>query len=56
MSWFLTPPSQIPRVENYLRVMALLLSIEDIKKQTHRAATVIFSAVEEVRSSLTVFS
>jgi hypothetical protein len=42
-----TPP-QIPRVENYLRVMALLLSLEDIKKQTLRAATVIFSVVEEV--------
>jgi hypothetical protein len=35
-------------VENYLKVMALLLSLEDIKKQTLRAATVIFSATQEV--------
>jgi hypothetical protein len=39
---------QIPRVENYLKVIALLLSVEDIKKQTHRASTVILSAIEEV--------
>ena len=47
---------QIPRVENYLRVMALLLSLEDIKKQTLRAATVIFSVAEEVGSLFSALS
>ena len=50
----LTPalPGQIPRVENYLRVLALLLSVDDVKEQTATAASTVIRASSEVRHML----